>query len=541
MKDFCRHIIVTSFSAFLFTSCIFDNDMSYPYIKGEIVSFEVAGQKSVAIDPKARTVNVELEETVDMSGLDVIDVKLNDGASFAEPFPECISLESPYRVLVRTYQDYYWTISAVQPIERYVTCSMAAKEPLFNQDSRTVALFLLSGADLRNVVIDDMKLEKEGAELVSTTGYELVDGVPVEKTETLDETSFPLTLDCTLERTFTFKVGEKQVEWKLSAVRQKGELKVDSVYPWCWSADVHAEFEGNGTPYIAYRKTSEESWTDVREVELNGVSVSVRLTSLEQETEYAVKICTDMGESSEYTFRTFAPVQLDNMGFDDWYQNAKGTWFPNMDASVKIWDTANGGAALMSKNPTVPENDFLATDEPGNRSAAKLQSMVVGMFAAGNIYTGLFKQAAFSGKIGAILDWGTPFTGRPKSLKGYYSYSPKVIDRVKAPYDNLKGTMDKCQLLVLLTDWDAPFTVNTSEGIFVDQENDPHIIAYARYESDEDTGGKYKAFELPLEYRRPDGIPKYAVVIACASYKGDFFTGAVGSVMYVDEFEFVYE
>lgn len=540
MKDFCRHIIVTSFSAFLFTSCIFDNDMSYPYIKGEIVSFEVAGQKSVAIDPKARTVNVELEETVDMSGLDVIDVKLNDGASFAEPFPECISLESPYRVLVRTYQDYYWTISAVQPIERYVTCSMAAKEPLFNQDSRTVALFLLSGADLRNVVIDDMKLEKVGAELVSMTGYELVDGVPVKKTEELDETSFPLTLDCTLERTFTFKVGEKQVEWKLSAVRQRGELRVDSVYPWCWSADVHAEFEGGGTPYISYRKISEESWTDVREVEINGVSVSAKLTSLEQETEYAVKICTDMGESAEYTFRTFAPVQLDNMGFDDWYQNAKGTWYPWISDQGGIWDTANGGAALLRKNPTVPEMTKLVPKD-GNRAAARLESMNVGMFAAGNIYTGQFLKASLSGNIGAVLTWGTPFVSRPKAINVHYAYTPKVVDKVKKPYEHLIGTTDKCQILVLLTDWDEPFTVNTSEGIFVDQDNDPHIIAYLRYESDEDTGGEYKELELPLEYRRPDGIPKYAVVIACASYKGDFFTGAVGSVMYVDEFEFVYE
>lgn len=539
MKAFCRHIIVTSFSAFLFTSCIFDNDMSYPYIKGEIMSFEVAGQKSVAIDPKARTVSVELEEIADISGLDVIGIRLNDEARFAEPFPECISLESPYRVLVRTYQDYYWTISAVQPIERYVTCSMAAKKPLFNQDSRTVAVFLLPEADLKSVVIEDMKLEKEGAELVSTTGYELVDGVPVEKTETLDENSFPLTLDCTLERTFTFMVGEKLVEWKLSAVRQKGELKVDSVYPWCWSADVHAEFEGGGTPYISYRKISEESWTDVHEVEINGVSVSAKLTSLEQETEYTVKICTDMGESAEYTFRTFAPVQLDNMGFDDWYQNAKGTWYPGIQDQGRTWDTANGGAELLRKNPTVPEMTLLATGG-GNRAAARLESMSVGMFAAGNIYTGQFLKASLSGAIGAVLNWGTPFTSRPKAIRGYYAYAPKVVDKAKKPYEHLMGTTDKCQILVLLTDWDEPFTVNTSEGIFVDQDNDPHIIAYKRFESDEQTAG-YVPFEFELEYRRPDATPKYAVVIACSSYKGDFFTGAVGSVMYVDEFEFVYE
>ena len=28
---------------------------------------------------------------------------------------------------------------------------------------------------------------------------------------------------------------------------------------------------------------------------------------------------------------------------------------------------------------------------------------------------------------------------------------------------------------------------------------------------------------------------------ACASYLGDYFTGGVGSLLYVDEFEFVYD
>ena len=102
--------------------------------------------------------------------------------------------------------------------------------------------------------------------------------------------------------------------------------------------------------------------------------------------------------------------------------------------------------------------------------------------------------------------------------------------------------MDQCQLLVILTDMDEQFTVNTAEGIFFDQtENNANIIAYGKIESDEDTRGEYKEFTIDLDYWRPDATPTYAIVIACASYKGDYFTGGVGSVMYVDEFEFVYD
>lgn len=526
-------------STLLLSSCLFENDMSYPYLKGEIVSFEVEGQKAVSIDPKARAVKVELNETVDITDLKVIEVKLNDDAQFAEPFPSRLDLTSPKKVLVKTYQDYIWSISAVQNIERYVKCSLMAKDPLFNEAERTVAVFLLPDSNLKKVEFESMKLEKEGAKLVSTTGYELVEGRPVKRTVEIDEESFPLTLDCTLERTFTFELDGSRVDWKLSAVRKKGELKVDSVNPWCWSADVKAEYEGEGTPYLMFKPSGAEEWTRLDEVELDGVTITAKLTGLEQEKEYVVKVCTESAESSEFTFTTGAPLQLENMDFDQWYKNPKGTWYPGVDGEEKIWDTANKGAALMGKNPTTPESSFLAPGED-NTSAARMESMRVGMFAAGNIYCGSFREASLSGSIGAILEWGVPFAAKPKSLKGYYAYSPKKIDQVRKPYENLMGTMDKCQIVVMLTDWEQPFVVNTSEGIFVDQENDPHIIAYKKLESDVQTDG-YVPFELELDYRRTDAMPKYAVIVACASYKGDYFTGGLGSVMYVDEFEFVYE
>jgi hypothetical protein len=99
--------------------------------------------------------------------------------------------------------------------------------------------------------------------------------------------------------------------------------------------------------------------------------------------------------------------------------------------------------------------------------------------------------------------------------------------------------MDRCQIQVILADWDTPFRVNTNAGEFVDVQNDPHIIAHAMLESDVATDG-YQEFELELEYRDMTRTPKYVVISACGSYLGDYFTGGTGSLMYVDEFEFVY-
>lgn len=107
------------------------------------------------------------------------------------------------------------------------------------------------------------------------------------------------------------------------------------------------------------------------------------------------------------------------------------------------------------------------------------------------------------------------------------------------PYKDMIGKTDCCQIQVLLTDWAEPFLISTSEGRFVDVENDPAIIAVARFETDKTTDG-YEEFSLDLEYRDMTRTPKYVVISACASRLGDYFTGAVGSVLCVDEFEFVY-
>jgi hypothetical protein len=126
-------------------------------------------------------------------------------------------------------------------------------------------------------------------------------------------------------------------------------------------------------------------------------------------------------------------------------------------------------------------------------------------------------------------------------LKGYYSYSPKTVDNASGQYTDQIGKNDNCQIMVFLTDWDEPFRVITASGQFVDTENDPHIIALGKIESDEDTGGKYREFECVLEYRDLTRKPKYIVAVACSSRYGDYFTGGQGSVMYVDNWEFVYE
>ncbi len=224
------------------------------------------------------------------------------------------------------------------------------------------------------------------------------------------------------------------------------------------------------------------------------------------------------------------------MSFDDWYQDGK-IWFPGADADNCFWDTANKGSSALSIFPTTPEESMVISGK-----AARLESKKVALvgLAAGNIYTGKFIEAVMNlSNPGAKLDWGIPFTSRPLALKGHYKYEPKTIDQAKAPYTDMKGKTDIGQIQIMLTDWDAPFRVSTADQKFVNVDTDQHIIAYGTIDLNETSS--YQEFTINVEYRNRRKIPKYIVIVASASKYGDYFTGGVGSTLYLDEFELVYD
>ena len=217
----------------------------------------------------------------------------------------------------------------------------------------------------------------------------------------------------------------------------------------------------------------------------------------------------------------------------------------------RVWDSANMGVLTLSNTcSTTPESQFVAVEGDG-KQAARMESMYpsllgVGRFAAGNLLTGDFIERVLRPSLGARMYWGTPFTTRPSTLKGYYAYLPKEIDHDDiGKHPDLIGQTDEMQILVMLCDFDSPYEVNTAEGKFIDQENDPSIIGYGKLETSQATYAegedpKYVPFEIKIEYRDTERKPKYVIINSCASRYGDDFTGAVGSVLYVDEFEFVY-
>ncbi len=284
-----------------------------------------------------------------------------------------------------------------------------------------------------------------------------------------------------------------------------------------------------------YKKSSASGWTDVAasavEVDDASMTFSTIVYGLEPSSNYEFRAVSDTDiDTKVVSFTTSNAPTVHNFSFDSWTSSDRS---PNA-SGYSVWDSANSAAGTMITT-TKPDSDAVSG------KAVRLESLKkFGMFAAGNIFTGKFVKATISGQMGAELDWGTPFTGRPVALRGYYKYSPKTIDNTSDAFSYLDGQTDQCQVLVCLAEIDSPFYLNTAKSQFVDFDNDPGIIAYGQFNTAE-SSSEYKEFIIPLVYRDNTRIPTYAIIAGASSRYGDYFTGAVGSVLYLDEFEFIYD
>ncbi|MDE7374712.1 MAG: PCMD domain-containing protein, partial [Odoribacter sp.] len=261
---------------------------------------------------------------------------------------------------------------------------------------------------------------------------------------------------------------------------------------------------------------------------------SASLTGLEPATTYYYRTTSTESGASETIreFTTERAEQVPYLNFDIWFKDGK-TWYLG-EASNRIWDSGNQGANTVSeKNPTAPDETD-KVDLPGNKASAYLETKAIfGVMAAGNLYTGSYKETV--GTKGARLNFGIPYTLRPTVLKGYYKYQPKPIDKTKSPYDHLMGKTDSCYIYVALFDWNDTFTVDNSI-------NPPHLIdlstalAFGELKTDRQMDA-FEPFEIKIKYQDLTKRPTYILIVASASKYGDYFTGGVGSKLWIDEFE----
>lgn len=514
-----KYIMAVAAAAAL-QACI-RNDIPYPVVELAITSVSGEGFtcSSSDIDAKERTAVIHLDETTDISNVVISEVGMTEGAVSDVTFPGTFDMRSELHVILEMYQQYEWTIVAEQEISRAFRVEGQIGNAEIDEENRTVKVTVPDYLEVKDLEILEMKLGPEG-----------ITGMDHNVGETLWFDTYGIV---------RVQYRDVQEDWYIYVELTDILVNISSAVPGTrvmW-------LTGSGVPDtnlgFRYRKAGESVWTDVadEDITVDGGTMEAYTGGLDPETEYEVQAYSGENVSEPVTLTTGADVQLPNMGFDYWHQQDK-VWYPALEDGIHIWDSANPGSATFGFSPTTPSDDVAVSGD--RKRAARLETLyAVIKLAAGNLYTGKF--GGIIGASGAYLDWGVEFQERPTALKGWYKYLPELIDEADAAHSSLKGKLDTCQIQILLTDWEKPFTVNTVEGDFVDFEGDD-ILAYGKFEPKVSEDMKeYEEFLIPLEYRDLTRKPTYIVITVCSSKYGDYFTGGVGSTLFVDEFELLYD
>lgn len=338
---------------------------------------------------------------------------------------------------------------------------------------------------------------------------------------------------------------------------------------WAAHATVHADIDESEFPdptKIKFTYSSDGSnWLDQNAERTGEGTYAAILKGLNQATQYSykLKIGTEIiGDAMTFTTAS-APVvpngdfeeSVNDYNYDEFYSPNSS----NPDWRTPWWGSGNGssspkvdGSAKMGIKICMVDTDVYHS---GHQSAKLKSSAMVGILAAGNLFSGYF--GGLVGTSGGKVYFGRPFTGRPTALKFWAKYSSGKIDVLKGyPADNpvTKNDYDRARVQVALGTWNSrtyggdkssPILVNTTdESTFINYTTDKSTIAYAEEIimcDAQNSANVWKEYTLKLNYKDEKTIPTHIVISCAASMFGDYFTGHEGSTLWVDEMELVYE
>lgn len=550
MLNMIRKIIYGILGLSLLASCAIENDIPYPIKEASIESIEVEGQRgaeenvftAATINKTARTATLYVNDSVDITKLKITRLKITADAELIPDSAACVNyakfpntgfasldsiptssntrmdFSSPVNFTLRTYQDYIWKVTVNQIVQRDIEVEGLVRT-VIDENSRNVIIYVGSDQDLTNLNVTKLNLGGE---------YGKVSPDPT----SIKDYSSPIKFN--VRRSWE----EYSYEWTVFVYNDDSGSTGGSadVFPMTTKAILKGSIQSGKTPEIEYAKQSESSWNSVpsSDISVSGTSFTATLSGLTASTTYKYRVSVDGTTGSEQTFTTVAAVALENGKLENWSQDGK-VWYPNASDADPFWGTGNPGAANFIGNLTEP------TDESISGKAALLETKnAIIKLGAGNLFTGDFQLDGLNG----LLHFGRPFSSFPTALRLYYKYTSTTINMIgdnAGDLASLKGEPDMCQIYIALSDKSEPYEIrNNPSNRHLFDPDDSNIIAYGEFTSNQSTSS-YKQIEIPLEYRYTNRTPKYIIIVASSSKYGDYYIGGVGSKLWLDEMELVYE
>lgn len=292
-----------------------------------------------------------------------------------------------------------------------------------------------------------------------------------------------------------------------------------------------------------------------KQTRADNIPFTVILTGLTPGKTYEYRVFCDGFEGSETKkFTTESKFIIPNASFEDWSTYSASTLLGTKsvilpgntgDKLTSFWGSGNEGGATANKVLTDKSTDM---KHSGQYSAKLASTAAVGVIAAGNIFVGHYDRT--DGTNG-VLQLGREYNGsHPTKVRVYANYRPGggvsgVTDSNKEFVGITNNGTDQGQVYVALTDGPIEIRTKPDNRKLFDGENDPHVLAYGQVTWTDNFGddGTLKEVLIPFAYKElaKTKRPTHLVIVASASKFGDYFCGSKESVMYLDDFELVYE
>lgn len=522
MKLKARHIVCMLF-ALLMCGCI-KNDLPYPRIQQNILTLSAEGQTAAAsISDKDLTAVVYLSEQVNPRQVSFTDFTYSEGAECSRNLLEgTYDLTEPLQLTLSLYQNYTWTVSAVQPIERYLTVAGQIGETAIDVPGKRIVLYVPEQTDLKKIKLNSIKL---GPADVSTMTPDLKAGD---------------VLDCTHPVKITVSCFGSEEVWTLYVDKSTALVTTTQADAWVNVVWVYGEASADADNGVEYRMSGTTEWTRVPEqyMTYEGGSFYARIPHMLPLTSYDVRAVSDDNYGEEMTVTTGVAQPLPDASFDQWWLDKK-VWCPWAEGGVPFWDSGNTGAATLGQSNVTPSDDT----PTGTGKSAQLATRFVGIgavgkLAAGSLFAGTFVKV--DGTNG-ILDFGRPWDVCPTRLRGYYKYESGPINYTSSDFPQMLNEPDSCIIWVALLDSDAPYQIRTNPKTrHLFDVNDPCVIAYGELADGSATNG-WKEFSIDFKYKATNRKPKYLLVVSAASKYGDYFTGSTDAVLWVDDYTLDYD
>lgn len=356
------------------------------------------------------------------------------------------------------------------------------------------------------------------------------------------------------------------------------------------NADVDTK-EYDGDVYIQYRKKSDADWVNPDDASATKIKAtgddkgvfSAVITGLDSATDYQCRlvvyknVTTEGVTTQEFVdvnsvkeFTTAKAQQVPNASFEQKYEYDSyyvfnpadygfTSYSPSGDPGSKHtwWGTGNQDAVVTKVKVTTPSDD-VPHNLSGNKSSVCMTSnYVVVKFAAGNIYSGYFSQLI--GTEGGVVHFGrtiaadgSKFESRPTGVSFYARYKGNKVNRDAKDGPLTGDDFDEGQIKFAIGKWsnktykgstESPVAVNTTDKkTFYDLSTIDGTVAYCDkifYGDGNDTG--WMKVTLKFDYKDVNTIPTHIIISAASSRYGDYFEGADGSTMYLDDIQLLYD